>query len=91
MREALGGLLGVRVVVTKARRLFVIDGVRIHLDRVDGLGSFIEFEGVASADESADLKRLEELLTGLRRVFGIREDDLVTGSYSDLAFALAHA
>ena len=30
----------------KRRRLFIWEGVRIHLDEVDGLGSFIEFEAV---------------------------------------------
>jgi adenylate cyclase class IV len=31
------------LVVGKVRRLFIHEGVRIHLDRVDDLGDFIEF------------------------------------------------
>ena len=65
LKDALAAVLGIRVVVGKERRLFVLDGVRIHLDRVEGLGSFIEFEGVAAGD--ADLARFEHLLTDLRR------------------------
>jgi len=89
LREALSIVLGVRIVVTKARRLFILEDVRIHLDRVEGLGNFIEFEGVVGPDGSDGSARLETLLTELRRAFGIREDDLVAESYSDLVLALA--
>lgn len=89
LREALAAVLGIRVVVTKARRLFLFEGVRIHLDRVDGLGDFIEFEGILGSAGSGDLERARELLAELRRSFGIREDDLISGSYSDLLLASA--
>lgn len=89
MREALAIVLGVRIVVTKARRLFILEDVRIHLDRVEGLGNFIEFEGVVGPDDSDGSARFEALLTELRSAFGIREDDLLAGSYADLA--LSHA
>lgn len=75
--------------VDKARRLFVLDGVRIHLDRVDGLGDFIEFEGVVSSGDRDGPERFERLLTELRSAFGIRDDDLLAESYSDLALASA--
>jgi predicted adenylyl cyclase CyaB len=89
LREMLSTVLGIRAVVPKTRQLFIAKGVRIHLDRVDGLGRFIEFEGVAGADGSGDLERFEKLLTELRHAFGIREDDLLAESYSDLVLALA--
>jgi len=76
-------------VVDKSRRLFVFEGVRIHLDHVDGLGDFIEFEGVIGTDGSDDSERFEKLLTKLRSAFGIREDDLLAGSYADLALSRA--
>ena len=82
LKEALSTVLGTRVVVSKTRRLFIVDGVRIHLDRVEGLGNFIEFEGVAAGE--ADLRRFEHLLTDLRRSFEIEEGDLLSASYSDL-------
>lgn len=58
LEAALASALGIMAVVQKERRLFLHQGVRIHLDRVDGLGSFIEFEGVATP-EDADLARFE--------------------------------
>lgn len=82
LREALAAVLGIIVVVTKARRLFFFEGVRIHLDLVDGLGDFIEFEGVAADGE--DPEASTGLLADLRQSFGIRDEDLLRESYSDL-------
>jgi adenylate cyclase class 2 len=82
LREALTAALGVTVVVSKERRLFTFQGVRIHLDRVDGLGDFIEFEGVA--EDGDDPGRFAALLDELRASFGIGDRDLVPESYSDL-------
>jgi adenylate cyclase class 2 len=82
LREALAAVLGIRVVVSKARRLFVFEGVRIHLDRVDGLGDFIEFEGVRA--DGGDPGCVANLLNDLRGSFGLRDEDLLRESYSDL-------
>jgi predicted adenylyl cyclase CyaB len=82
LKQALSALLGLQAVVSKARRLFVFEGVRIHLDRVERLGSFIELEGVATGD--TDPADFEALLSDLRRSFEIDQSDLVGGSYSDL-------
>lgn len=87
LKAALSTVLGTRVVVSKARRLFIFEGVRIHLDRVDGLGNFIEFEAVATGE--ADLGRCERLLSDLGEAFEIVEDDLLSVSYSDLLEAAA--
>ncbi len=47
MAEALDYALGPPVVVVaKRRHLFLWEGVRIHLDEVEELGTFIEFEAV---------------------------------------------
>lgn len=82
MREALAAVLGDAVVVNKARRLFIFEGVRIHLDRVDGLGDFVEFEGVAV--DGVDPGGFARLLDDLRSSFGIRDKDLLRESYSDM-------
>ncbi len=82
MRDALAAVLGIAVVVSKARRLFIFEGVRIHLDRVDDLGEYIEFEGVAVDGKGPD--GFAELLNDLKQSFGIRDEDLLRQSYSDL-------
>ena len=45
LAEALDAALGTVVVVSKRRRLFLWEGVRIHLDEVDGLGSLHRVRG----------------------------------------------
>jgi homotetrameric cytidine deaminase len=79
LRASLDAALGTLVVVDKERHLFVWDGVRIHLDTVDGLGSFVELEGVAAAD--SDLEPEREKVAHLQQALGI--DDVLTDSYSD--------
>jgi adenylate cyclase, class 2 len=39
LRDALSTALGIWIVVSKARRLFILDGIRIHLDRLTSLGT----------------------------------------------------
>jgi adenylate cyclase, class 2 len=82
---ALTGNLGVKAVVEKERRLFLYEGVRIHLDQVKALGSFIEFEAVAPAD--SDLSGERQKVEALRGEFGIDRRDLVAVSYCDLISA----
>ena len=72
LREALDAALGTLVVVEKSRRLLTWEGVRIHLDEVEGLGSFVELEDTIGGD------RLETL----RAKLDIQEP--IGGSYSDL-------
>lgn len=84
LKAALRSSLGVKAVVAKERRLFLWEGVRVHLDRVDGLGDFIEFEAVA--DRASDLSHEETQVASLRRAFEIDEADLVAGSYCDAVF-----
>jgi len=82
LRETLAAVLGIVVVVSKVRHLFVYDGVRIHLDRVDDLGDFIEFEGVAA--DGDDPSRFGNLLDHLQKSFGLGDEDLRIESYSDM-------
>jgi homotetrameric cytidine deaminase len=83
--EALAAAYGTLVVVEKRRRLLTWEGVRIHLDEVDGLGSHLELEAVAG--EGSDLAAEHEQVERLRAELGVEEGDLVAGSYSDLLLA----
>ena len=82
VRTLLAAALGVRITVDKVRRIFLHDNVRIHLDQVEGLGAFIEFEAVMQDDAQAAAGR--DQVERLRAAFGIRDGDLVARSYSDL-------
>jgi homotetrameric cytidine deaminase len=79
LRDSLDEALGTLVVVDKARHLFLWDGVRIHLDDVAGLGTFVELEGVA--DEGSDLGPEREKVAHLQQQLGIEQ--VLTDSYSD--------
>ena len=63
LHAALSAALGVREVVRKTREVWHWHNVRIHLDEVERLGSFIEFEAVIdeSNDEAISFVRLEAL------------------------------
>jgi homotetrameric cytidine deaminase len=79
LRASLDAALGTLVVVDKERHLLLWEGVRIHLDTVQGLGSFVELEGVAPAD--SDLGAEHEKVARLRAALQI--GDVLTDSYSD--------
>src|ERR687897_1156072 len=82
LREALEAAYGTLVTVTKRRRLLLWQGVRIHLDEVEGLGSYLELEAVADPD--SDLSGEREKVERLRAELGIEDANLVGASYSDL-------
>jgi homotetrameric cytidine deaminase len=90
LREALAATNGVSAVVEKRRRLLIWEEtVRIHLDGVSGLGTFVELEAVA--EPGSDLGRERAQVAKLRELLDIREEDLREGSYADaLAAARAH-
>ena len=82
LAEALDAALGTVVVVSKRRHLFLWEGVRIHLDQVEGLGSFIEFEAVLP--DAGDVAAAHSKVDRLRGELGISEDALVAVGYADL-------
>ncbi len=80
--ELLSRILGVHRVVRKQREVLLYRNVRIHLDRVDGLGSFVELEAVQEEQLSDEVQR--ERVAYLMRELGIRRADLVASSYEAL-------
>ena len=81
LKDALAAALGVLVTVDKSREIYLYHNVRIHLDRVAGLGTFLEFEAVLSPGAEAEDGRVQ--LGFLRRAFSIADAELVEGSYAD--------
>ncbi len=67
------------VVVEKVREIYQHRGTKIHLDTVEGLGTFIEFER-RIRDAERDWEELNRLMVEL----GIGEENLEGLSYSDL-------
>jgi homotetrameric cytidine deaminase len=84
--EALDYALGPAVVVVaKRRHLFMWEGVRIHLDQVEDLGAFIEFEAVLESGSGPEaIAAAHDKVARLRQELAISDDDLVSVGYADL-------
>lgn len=82
LRETLRRALGVTGRVVKQRTLFLVGRTRVHLDRVDGLGDFLELEVVLREGEDAQhgISEAHVLLTRLN----VQPSQLVCGAYLDL-------
>ncbi len=85
LREVLGAALGEAMIVKKLREVYLVGQTRIHLDEVEGLGTFLELEVVLGENESAAAGRKTAL--ALMERLGIEEADLVEGAYADLLAA----
>ena len=82
LREALTLAYGQAGRVRKQRRLFLAGRTRIHLDRVEGLGCFVELEVVLQDDEAAE-SGVHEAQALMARL-GIDASQLIEGAYVDL-------
>ena len=82
LREALVLAYGSAGRVRKHRTVYLVGRTRVHLDRVEDLGDFLELEVVLAGDESADVgvKEARALMTAL----GLADGQLVDGAYVDL-------
>lgn len=79
---ALRRALGTRGIVAKRRELFRVGRTRIHLDRVEGLGAFLELEVVLAEHEPP--AGGDAIARELMRRLGIGPQDLVERAYIDL-------
>lgn len=83
LKDVLCQALSVWVVVDKHRRIFFIDNVKFHLDKVEGLGNFVEIEAI---DREANIgeARLRAQVDEYIELLGIAKQDLRQNSYSDM-------
>jgi len=82
LREVLTMAYGKIGRVRKKRTLFLVGRTRIHLDRVEDLGEFLELEVVLEHEEP--LETGEAVAKDLMAKLGIRQDQLIEGAYVDL-------
>lgn len=82
LKQALTSALEIQVVVAKQREVFLHHNVRIHLDEVEGLGTFLEFEAVL--EEGVDDAAGHAQVARLRLEFEIADADCIADSYADL-------
>jgi len=82
LKKILTKHLGVKCVVDKTRGIYYAGNVKIHLDRVEKLGLFVEIE--ATSNNKKDKNRLKGQVESYMRRFGIQKHDLIKTSYSDM-------
>ena len=82
LRETLSLAWGQIGRVQKKRTLLLVGRTRIHLDRVQGLGHFLELEVVLEEDEplEAGMQEANDLMAQL----GVEPSRLIEGAYLDL-------
>ena len=86
LRESLSLAYGQIGRIRKYRTLFLVGRTRVHLDRVEGLGHFLELEVMLVDDEPAEqgIREASDLMAHL----GIQPGQLVEGAYLDLMGAV---
>ena len=81
VRAVLTRALGILAVVDKRREIYFVGNVKIHLDRVRGLGTFVEVEAMT---RSGDIRKVRAQAAKFQKLFAISPGDIVPLSYSDL-------
>ena len=81
VRTILARSLGILAVVDKRREIYFAGNVKIHLDRVRGLGKFVEVEAIT---KSGNLRKVRAQARKFQKLFAISPADIVPLSYCDL-------
>jgi len=84
-RRVLRAALGETVIVEKTRLLYLVGQTRIHLDRVTGLGAFLELEVVLAPGQSAAAG--EAIASDLMQQLQIPDAALLATAYADMLTA----
>ncbi|CAB4001389.1 Hypothetical predicted protein [Paramuricea clavata] len=82
LKKTLETSLGIKGVVKKERLLFLVGQTRIHLDRVENLGCFMELEVVLRENQTTE--EGSEIANDLMKKLNVEEKDLITCAYMDL-------
>ena len=82
-KNLLKRLLKTTAIVEKSREIYRYQGTQIHLDTVEKLGNFVEFERKIPAGERVT-KRNQRILDKLMEKLGINPESLEKLSYGDL-------
>ena len=76
-------ILKVKATVKKTREIYWHQRTQIHLDTVDSLGCYVEFER-KTPNTAKEIERSTQLLEKLMETLGINPKNLEKFSYSDL-------
>lgn len=88
LKDILVRQFGIRVIVSKIRKIYFKENVKFHFDTVEGLGSFIEVEAIDEKDEFT-AEQLKAQCDHYIHFFGVTKDQLVERSYSDMVESMS--
>jgi len=83
LKSLLKKMQGFHKIIEKNRNIYLYQNVRIHLDEVNKLGNFLEFEAVMDEkyrNKNVEIQKVKYLMEKLE----INEVDLVSKSYENL-------
>jgi len=83
LKTLLTRALGILTVVDKRRDIHFVGNVKIHIDSVEGLGSFVEIEAIAD-DEYSTEEALREQCEFFMEQLKVEPEHLLERSYSDI-------
>jgi len=83
LKEILIQLHNIKTVVDKKRKIYFIDNVKFHFDRVEQLGTFVEVEAIDKTG-TIGVEKLKAQCDFYAAFFDIKPADYIAFSYSDL-------
>ena len=83
LKNILIKLHGVKIIVDKIRKIYFVENVKFHFDRVEGLGTFVEVEAIDSNGEIG-IEKLKEQCNFYINFLEIKTEDFMKKSYSDM-------
>jgi len=83
MKQFLNKVLPTKTVVDKQRTIYRLKGTQVHLDTVQTLGTYVEFERRTENTLEA-ARKAHETLEELMQTLSVKQETLQKGSYCDL-------
>ena len=83
LKNILNKVHGVKIIVDKIRKIYFVENVKFHFDRVEGLGTFVEVEAIDSNGEIG-IEKLKEQCNFYINFLRIKTEDFMKKSYSDM-------
>lgn len=86
LKTILEASVGVKTVVNKNRKIYFIDNVKFHFDKVEGLGEFLEIEAI-DKDGTLGIEKIKAQCQYYQHLLQVRPEDVIAESYSDMLLA----
>ena len=83
LKDILIKVHGIKVVVTKIRKIYFVENVKFHFDTIAELGTFVEVEAIDSTGDIG-IEKLKSQCKKYADLFELKSSDYISLSYSDL-------